>query len=623
MPRDGSGTFTRIHDWTADAAAQVNVLAPRMDADTDDIAAALTASLAKDGQTDPTANLPMATYRHTDVGAAVGLTDYARADQVQGDELNWISSANVGGTADVITLTPSPAATAYADGLAFRFLAGATNTGAVTINVSGLGAKSLRIGGRTLTAGALVSGRVVKVVYDGTYFQLLNPARFFFVDDYFSGDGDAAINAALAAAESAGGGIVQLGYGTYDCDADVTIGATANEISLVGMGPNASIMDFTGGGKLDIQGNYDFLLKNLTVQNGTGNNIEIGTTAGAQTFATYFSINNVNSLGAGGAGVVFGSAFQGNVQAVRSNNATTFGFDFASGHNTSLNILNCQALNTGSAGWRLRSMSFCNMLGVSADDCGTYGYILQGLDACKLSGSAEGCGSAAININHDNTSGDTITQIKGLMIDGFKSNNNAQTVTNRGEIIHFTSAQSGDTGDVSIRGLVGANQTQETYYFEGGSYRVNAPWQLQNVDKTAAGTGASVLLNGATDYATGVAISVPAANTPIATLSPKIPNSVSSYAGRLTVHAVRNSFTGSSSLGAVYELLVIRHATGGALSLVDSAGYTSGAAATEASFTFGLDAANNHLEVTPIGSTGSGPWFFYISADGNIDVEML
>ena len=78
----------------------------------------------------------------------------------------------VSGT-DTLTATVSPSLTAYAVGQTFNFLAAATNTSAVTINISGLGAKSIKKTGTTaLTAGDLISGSLYQIVYDGTNFQL-------------------------------------------------------------------------------------------------------------------------------------------------------------------------------------------------------------------------------------------------------------------------------------------------------------------------------------------------------------------------------------------------------------------------------------------------------------------
>ena len=80
MPRNGSGAFAR-----AVSAYVYNTIISQTDvnAEMDDIATALTNSLAKDGQTTPTANLPMGTYRHTGVGNASARTDYAAAGQVR------------------------------------------------------------------------------------------------------------------------------------------------------------------------------------------------------------------------------------------------------------------------------------------------------------------------------------------------------------------------------------------------------------------------------------------------------------------------------------------------------------------------------------------------------------
>lgn len=176
MARNGSGTFNRLYDWTDDAAAGTKISSTRMDAEMDGMATALTDSLAKDGQTTPTANLPMGTFRHTGVGEASARTDYARASQDQDSSLKY---ASAGGTADVITLTLAPAITAYAAGQRFHFIASGTNTGAVTLNVSGVGVTAVKKrGGDALVAGDIISGQAVCVVHDGTDFELENPGDY-------------------------------------------------------------------------------------------------------------------------------------------------------------------------------------------------------------------------------------------------------------------------------------------------------------------------------------------------------------------------------------------------------------------------------------------------------------
>jgi len=75
MPFNGSGTFTRIYNWVSDAANGIKIRADRMDAEFDGIATGLSTALTKDGQTTPTANIPMGTFKITGLGNATTGTD--------------------------------------------------------------------------------------------------------------------------------------------------------------------------------------------------------------------------------------------------------------------------------------------------------------------------------------------------------------------------------------------------------------------------------------------------------------------------------------------------------------------------------------------------------------------
>ncbi|HAK62074.1 MAG TPA: hypothetical protein DCO82_02405, partial [Alphaproteobacteria bacterium] len=88
-----------------------------------------------------------------------------------------IPTQTSGGAANAQTLTTNQTISAYAAGTSsFTFKAGATNTGACTINVDGLGAKTIKTtAGADLWAGAITSGGYYWIVYDGTNFILLNP----------------------------------------------------------------------------------------------------------------------------------------------------------------------------------------------------------------------------------------------------------------------------------------------------------------------------------------------------------------------------------------------------------------------------------------------------------------
>jgi len=97
---------------------------------------------------------------------------YPTTAQVQDGALLWGGTA--GGTADALTITLTPAITAYVTGQVFQFVASAANaTTTPTINVNSLGAKSIkRQNGATIQPGDIPSGALVQAAYNGTDFLL-------------------------------------------------------------------------------------------------------------------------------------------------------------------------------------------------------------------------------------------------------------------------------------------------------------------------------------------------------------------------------------------------------------------------------------------------------------------
>ncbi len=171
MSRDGSGNFNLI---AGNPVTTGTTIASTWANDTlSDIATALTNSIAKNGETIPTGNLPMGGFKHTNVANASARTDYAAYGQVQDSGAQYLTG--VAG-ADTITASVTGLA-AYATGQTFRFVSVGANTTAVTLNINALGAKSITKTGTTaLAAGDIPSGAVVEVVYDGTQFQMLGLA---------------------------------------------------------------------------------------------------------------------------------------------------------------------------------------------------------------------------------------------------------------------------------------------------------------------------------------------------------------------------------------------------------------------------------------------------------------
>ena len=170
MSDNGSGTYS------VNSAGQPVVGATLIDATvfnafTADNATAMSNRIAKAGQTTVTADISFNAKKITGLGAGTARTDAASLATIQ--DGTGVYVATVAGTADVITLTASPAITAYVAGQTFRFLASGANTTNVTVAINGLTAKAITKDGTTaLVANDLASGAMVQITYDGTRFML-------------------------------------------------------------------------------------------------------------------------------------------------------------------------------------------------------------------------------------------------------------------------------------------------------------------------------------------------------------------------------------------------------------------------------------------------------------------
>ena len=164
MARDGSGTYTNPYP---NFIAGTVISSDQTDANNSDIAAALTQSIAVDGQSTVTANLPMNSKKLTGMAVGTAATDSLTLGQAQAQAFAWCGTA--GGGADAITISPTPAITAYAAGQKFFWIAsGSANTGAATIAISGLSAIAMQDGGAALAAGVHAAGKVFMGVLNTT-----------------------------------------------------------------------------------------------------------------------------------------------------------------------------------------------------------------------------------------------------------------------------------------------------------------------------------------------------------------------------------------------------------------------------------------------------------------------
>lgn len=110
----------------------------------------------------------------------------------------WYELANAlyvtTGTATAFVLTPTQSPETYVKGATISFFPHATNSVGATINIGGLGAKSIvRADGSTLLTGDIAAGQVTQIAYDGTNFRVVIGAGKKYTgnvtSDYFIGDG--------------------------------------------------------------------------------------------------------------------------------------------------------------------------------------------------------------------------------------------------------------------------------------------------------------------------------------------------------------------------------------------------------------------------------------------------
>lgn len=132
LPFNGSnGTFNRIYSFVVDAANNINISSSRMDAELNGIAAGLSDCITRDGQSPPSADLPMGGKKLTNLGNATTSTD--ALNMATGDARYIL--------ANVTSLSLSGSITA------------GTSLNSATLAVSGNGT----VGG-TLTVGSLMTG---------------------------------------------------------------------------------------------------------------------------------------------------------------------------------------------------------------------------------------------------------------------------------------------------------------------------------------------------------------------------------------------------------------------------------------------------------------------------------
>lgn len=139
-----------------------------------DVGNEITNSIPRDGSAPPTGNIPLGNFKLTGIGAATLVNDVPQYQQIQSGETNYLTS--VSGTNTITATLATPTLAAYGAGKHYTFIATGTNTGATTININGLGNKTVQKDGAALNAGDITSGKTYHLIDDGTNLQLFSGA---------------------------------------------------------------------------------------------------------------------------------------------------------------------------------------------------------------------------------------------------------------------------------------------------------------------------------------------------------------------------------------------------------------------------------------------------------------
>jgi hypothetical protein len=137
-------------------------------------------------------------------------------DQVTTDTTGPVNSGAISVGTNTVTLAYTPPVPVLTTGGVYSFVAGGTNTTAVTLNINGTGAKAVlkvaSAGPIALAGGEIATGNIVVAVYDGVQFQLVSSAVNSFSSTVTM---SAAFNEAFATVASAATTDIGAAAGNY------------------------------------------------------------------------------------------------------------------------------------------------------------------------------------------------------------------------------------------------------------------------------------------------------------------------------------------------------------------------------------------------------------------------
>jgi hypothetical protein len=184
MPFNGSGLFTRVYNWVADAANGINITASRVDTEDSGFATGLSNCITKDGQQVITADIPWNNHKITGLAPPVAGTDAANLNTVAGSFTTGTMTLTLTGCTTSPTTSGQYAVAGIASGIGTMAMiyipALSATSNATTLSLTGLPSiiqPSHQIYVAVPDGGTINNGSAITVAGGHTAVIQLNPGN--------------------------------------------------------------------------------------------------------------------------------------------------------------------------------------------------------------------------------------------------------------------------------------------------------------------------------------------------------------------------------------------------------------------------------------------------------------